>query len=66
VWQVSGNRQAARPEGDRHPKHTHHAAAADQPRLELPKTVTVALAELAGALRKGLLALAVGTGLRRR
>jgi putative transposase len=45
------------------PKHTHHAAAPDQPQLELPETVTVALAELAGTLGEGLLALAVGTGL---
>jgi putative transposase len=60
---VSGNRQAARPEGDRHlPKDTHTTlpAGAD---LVLPEQVTVALAELAGAAREGLLALAVGTGL---
>src|SRR5215208_3384750 len=60
---VSGNRQAARPEGDRHmPKDTHSTLAADA-ELVLPERVTVALAELAGAAREGLLALAVGTGL---
>jgi putative transposase len=45
------------------PKHTHRTTVPDQPQLELPKAVTVALAELAGTLREGLLALAVGTGL---
>src|SRR5512133_3143888 len=63
VWSVSGNRQAARPEGDRHmPKDTHSTLPADA-ELVLPDQVTVALAELAGAARQGLLALAVGTGL---
>jgi putative transposase len=44
------------------PKDTHTTlpAGAD---LVLPEQVTVALAELAGAAREGLLALAVGTGL---
>jgi putative transposase len=42
------------------PKDTHSTLPAD---VELPEQVTVALAELAGAAREGLLALAVGTGL---
>ena len=33
-----------------------------RPELVLPERVTIALAELAGAAREGLLALAVGTG----
>jgi putative transposase len=45
------------------PKDTHHRASIDRAQLELPEQVTVALAELAGAAREGLLALAVGTGL---
>jgi putative transposase len=45
------------------PKDTHHSAAADQAQLQLPEQVTIAVAELAGAAREGLLALAVGTGL---
>jgi putative transposase len=44
------------------PKHTQPTVPAD-PELVLPERVTVALAELAGAAREGLLALAVGTGL---
>jgi putative transposase len=44
-------------------KDTHHPRTADQPQLELPAAVTIAVAELAGAARQGLLALAVGTGL---
>jgi hypothetical protein len=60
---VSGNRQEARPEGDRHlSKDTHHSYT-DRGQLQLPQQVTVAVAELAGAAREGLLALAVGTGL---
>jgi hypothetical protein len=60
---VSGNGQAARPEGDRHqPKDTHSTLPADA-ELLLPEQITIALAELAGAAREGLLALAVGTGL---
>ena len=60
---MSGNDQAARPEGDRHlPKHTQPTLPADA-ELVLPEQVTVALVELAGAAREGLLALAVGTGL---
>jgi putative transposase len=43
-------------------KDTHHAATS-QSQLALPESVTVALTELAGAAREGLLALAVGTGL---
>jgi putative transposase len=44
------------------PKHTQPTLPADA-ELVLPEQVTVALAELAGAARQGLLALAVGTGL---
>ena len=45
------------------PKDTHRTATTEQTQLELPEQVTVAVAELAGAAREGLLALAVGTGL---
>jgi putative transposase len=45
------------------PKDTHRTATIDRSQLELPEQVTVAVAELAGAARQGLLALAVGTGL---
>jgi putative transposase len=44
------------------PKDTHSTLPAGA-ELVLPERVTVALAELAGAAREGLLALAVGTGL---
>ncbi|HET9198277.1 MAG TPA: IS256 family transposase [Solirubrobacterales bacterium] len=44
------------------PKHTQPTLPADA-ELALPEQVTIALAELAGAAREGLLALAVGTGL---
>jgi putative transposase len=44
------------------PKDTHHTTI-DRAQLQLPEQVTVAVAELAGAAREGLLALAVGTGL---
>jgi putative transposase len=44
------------------PKHTQPTLPADA-ELVLPDQVTVALAELVGAAREGLLALAVGTGL---
>jgi transposase-like protein len=44
------------------PKHTQPTVPADAD-LVLPEQVTIALAELAGAAREGLLALAVGTGL---
>jgi putative transposase len=44
------------------PKDTHSTALAGAD-IALPEQVTVALAELAGAAREGLLALAVGTGL---
>jgi hypothetical protein len=44
------------------PKHTQPTVPADA-ELILPERVTIALAELAGAAREGLLALAVGTGL---
>jgi putative transposase len=45
------------------PKDTHSTVPADA-ELVLPEQVTIALAELAGAAREGLLALAVGTGMR--
>jgi putative transposase len=45
------------------PKNTHRAITTDRAQLELPEQVTVAVAQLAGAAREGLLALAVGTGL---
>ena len=45
------------------PKDTHSTVPADA-ELVLPEHVTIALAELAGAAREGLLALAVGTGMR--
>jgi putative transposase len=45
------------------PKDTHRTTTGDQTPLELPEQVMVAVAELAGAAREGLLALAVGTGL---
>jgi putative transposase len=45
------------------PKDTHRTAITDRAQLELPEQVNVAVAELAGAAREGLLALAVGTGL---
>jgi transposase-like protein len=45
------------------PKDTHRTATADRAQLQLPEQVTVAVAELADAVREGLLALAVGTGL---
>jgi putative transposase len=45
------------------PKDTHRTATTDHAQLQLPEEVTVAVAELAGAAREGLLALAVGTGL---
>jgi putative transposase len=44
------------------PKDTHHTTI-DRAQLQLPEQVTVAVAELAGAAREGLLALAVGMGL---
>jgi hypothetical protein len=44
------------------PKHTQPTLPA-RPELVLPERVTIALAELAGAAREGLLALAVGTGI---
>jgi putative transposase len=45
------------------PKDPHRAITTDRAQLELPEQVTVAVAQLAGAARAGLLALAVGTGL---
>jgi putative transposase len=45
------------------PKDTHRTATSDRAQLQLPEQVTVAVAELVGAAREGLLALAVGTGL---
>jgi putative transposase len=45
------------------PKDTHRTITTDRAQLDLPEQVTVAVSELAGAAREGLLALAVGTGL---
>jgi hypothetical protein len=45
------------------PKDTDHTHPAEDSPLEFPQAVTVAVAELAGAAREGLLALAVGAGL---
>jgi putative transposase len=45
------------------PKDTYSTLPAGAELLVLPEQVTVALTELAGAAREGLLALAVGTGL---
>jgi putative transposase len=45
------------------PKDTHRTATTDHAQFQLPEQVSVAVAELAGAAREGLLALAVGTGL---
>jgi hypothetical protein len=42
---------------------TRTTAAATTVEGQLPQTVSVTLAELAGSLREGLLALAVGAGL---
>jgi hypothetical protein len=60
VWWVSSICQEARSEVDRraegYPPHCH----ADVADLQLPEQVSVAGAELAGAAREGLLALAVG------
>jgi len=44
-------------------KDTQRTATAERVELQLPEQVSVAVAELAGAAREGLLALAVGTGL---
>jgi putative transposase len=45
------------------PKDTYRTATTDHAQFELPEQVTLAVAELGGAARLGLLALAVGTGL---
>jgi putative transposase len=45
------------------PKDTHRTATTDRAEFQLPEQVTLAVAELAGAAREGLLALAVGMGL---
>jgi putative transposase len=45
------------------PKDTQRTATTDQALDHLPERVTIAVADLAGAAREGLLALAVGTGL---
>jgi hypothetical protein len=60
---VSGIRQELDQQGTAVVKATHRTATTDQAQLQLPKRVTVAVAELASAARQGLLALAVGTGL---
>jgi cellulose biosynthesis protein BcsQ len=58
-----GQRPSCSTEGDRRmPKDTHPTLPAG-PGLVLPERVTTALAELAGAAREGLLALAVGAGI---
>jgi hypothetical protein len=44
------------------PKDTHRTATTDHAQLELPEQVMLAVAELAGAAREGLLALAGGHG----
>ncbi len=44
-------------------RKTYHNEGIDTSRPAVPETVSVALAELAGEMREGLLALAVGTGL---
>ena len=44
-------------------RKTYQNEEIDTSRPAVPETVSVALAELAGELREGLLALAVGTGL---
>ena len=45
------------------PKNTHRTVTTDDAPLEVPEQVTLVVAVLAGAVREGLLALAVGTGL---
>ena len=66
-WWVSGVRQDNRQKGTTTVKKNYQtkaergATVADA--MVLPATVTVAMAELAGAVREGLLALAVGAGL---
>jgi putative transposase len=60
---VSDIRQEARQKGTAVPKDTHRTLTTNRAQLELPEQVTVAVAELAGAAREGLLALAAGTGL---
>jgi len=41
----------------------YQSSEADTSRLAVPETVSVALGEIAGEMREGLLALAVGAGL---
>ena len=59
---MSGIRQEARPEGPPHAQ-AYAADRARQPRADPASSRHDRLAELAGAAREGLLALAVGTGL---
>jgi putative transposase len=58
-----GQRPSCSTRRDRHlPKHTQPTLPAE-PELVLPEQVTIALGELAGAAREGLLALAVAAGI---
>jgi hypothetical protein len=43
--------------------HTTQAAAPGLPELAMPESVQVAMAEIAGSMREGLLALAVSAGM---
>ena len=63
VWWCRATTKSLDQKGTAVPKDTHRTATADRAELQLPERVSVALAELAGAAREGLLALAVGTGL---
>ena len=56
------NRQEHQEEGDRR-EEDYQNQEIDTSQPAVPDTVSVALAELAGEMREGLLALAVGTGL---
>jgi transposase-like protein len=63
---VSGDRQVTRQKGTTTVKKDYQTRAVSDATgagCSLPETVTVAMAELAGAMREGLLALAVGAGL---
>ena len=57
------NRQEHHEEGDRRAQELPERGDRDEPARPCRSTVSVALAELAGELREGLLALAVGAGL---
>jgi len=45
------------------PRRLHVVSPAEEAAINLPERVTIALGELAGAVRQGLLALSVGVGL---